>query len=541
MSRSLLCLALAVLSACGGQSINDVSQQNFTSDEATLLVFDFDGELVTAIPSPTSSLTPSLLKGQIKAQMLYMVGQLNDVRSVARLDKLQLSNVTATAAGAGLTRIRYHAKLPVAYGSVTNPPASFPVVLPHRIDAAGQASFFNAYSAGCNDLEGAQMSVSNYWYHWRPHASGCTIAAADVVSVTASAAVSTLNTKGKYPEYHRVWEDGALDVLAVFGKYAKGATDGSDAGIAAYNQFVAAVLAQLPGASVTPATLSGVPGAATPEVVVRATLPDGKIVTVSALLVDEVQSATPAWIRRYGELSTGADLIVYNGHAGLGANVAALARMGNFFPGKYQIVFFDGCDSFAYADDTLATRRAALNPDDPSGTKYMDVVANAMPAYFANMPDATMAMIRALLHPEAPATYSRIFNEISPDHVVVVSGEEDNAFGPSTRLAPIWSAPTETAFVAKSESVLYTTDLLPAGTYAFQMTADQPFAGGDADLRLRPGAAPPLTAQFKCKSYLGNSNEKCILKLTAPAKVFLTVTGDAAGVESHFVLKGFSL
>lgn len=36
-------------------------------------------------------------------------------------------------------------------------------------------------------------------------------------------------------------------------------------------------------------------------------------------------------------------------------------------------------DSFAYVDRSLAERRAVLNPDDPGGTKYMDMVTNAMP------------------------------------------------------------------------------------------------------------------------------------------------------------------
>ena len=101
------------------------------------------------------------------------------------------------------------------------------------------------------------------------------------------------------------------------------------------------------------------------------------------------------------------------------------------------------------------------------------------------------------------------------------------------------SALSEVGFVGKSESVLFTTDVLPAGTYSFQLTPDAAYAGGDADLRVRAGSAPALTAEFKCKSYVGNSNEKCTLRLAAPSKVFLSVTGDKIGVQSHFVLHGW--
>ena len=226
------------------------------------------------------------------------------------------------------------------------------------------------------------------------------------------------------------------------------------------------------------------------------------------------------------------------------ARRAALARKGAFFPGKYQIVFFDGCDTFAYTDDTLATRRAALNPDVPTGSKYLDVVTNAMPAYFANMSDASMAFLRALAHPEAPQTYQQIFHAISPDHVVVVMNEEDNVFTPDMSVEPRWGAFSETGFLGNGEGVAYSTDVLPAGTYAFQMTADQPFPGGDADLRIRAGASPPAGAAgapYKCRSYIGNTNERCVVKLAAPAKVYATVLGAKAGVSSHYVLKGFSL
>ena len=153
-------------------------------------------------------------------------------------------------------------------------------------------------------------------------------------------------------------------------------------------------------------------------------LAGGRSVVISALLVDEVKTAPPSFDKRYAELTAGADLIVYNGHAGLGSNIAALQ--------------------------------------------------------------------------------------------------------------------TEVAFVGKSESVLYTSDLLPAGKYVFTLLADAALPGGDADLRVRAGAAPDLTQTWKCKSYVGNSNERCVLQLAAPAKIFMSVTGDAPGVQSHFELRAFA-
>jgi hypothetical protein len=126
--------------------------------------------------------------------------------------------------------------------------------------------------------------------------------------------------------------------------------------------------------------------------------------------------------------------------------------------------------------------------------------------------------------------------------VVVATGEEDNVFTPGLRAAawPTANLITDAGFVGKSESVLYTSDVLPAGKYVFELLPDAAFAGGDADLRVRAGVAPDLTQTYKCKSYVGNSNERCVLSLAAPAKVFMSVTGDATGVQSHFELRAFA-
>src|SRR5262249_22066312 len=89
-------------------------EQPFTSDVATLLDFDFDGEL--------TSTSGSNVKGQVRAQLMYTVGHFNGEPGVARLDKLVLTNTSVLYIGGGLYRTRYHAHLPVAWGSETNLP-----------------------------------------------------------------------------------------------------------------------------------------------------------------------------------------------------------------------------------------------------------------------------------------------------------------------------------------------------------------------------------------------------------------------------------
>jgi len=487
-------------------------EQPFVSDVATLMNFEFDGEIVG---SSATNLT-----GQIRAQLMFTVGHFNGEPGVARLDRLKLTNVTRSTTGV----LRYHAKLPVAWGSKVNLPTAYVLTLPKRVDATGQQMFLEKYSGTCNDGEHG-ANLNNYWYHYRPKADGCAIDAADAMTVTAKVTVSRENTVAKYPEYHKVWEDSALTVLSVFGKYEEGATTSADAGVAAYEEFQRAVRAAFPTA-----TQNG----SGDDITFEAELGGGRRLQIVALLVDNVRTAGAAFDARYAELTPGADIILYNGHAGLGANVRALSAKGRYFPGKYQIFFLNGCDTFAYLDNALATARASLNPDDPNGTKYMDIVTNAMPAYFSDMSDASMAMITALANPTAPKSYGTIFRDVSRSQVVVGTGEEDNVFSPARRInhAGVFHAD---GAVLDEQSVSYRTEVLPAGKYVFAMTPEGSAPGGDADLFLRVGTAPTATSTYKCKSYIYNSNERCAITLTASSRVYMIAKGDKAVLSQYRV------
>ena len=530
MRQTLALLAAAVaLAGCGAASTApEEYDQPFTSDVATLLDFDFDGELTAAAGSNP--------RGHIRAQLLYTVGSLNGDHGVARLERLQLSGVTTTYVGGGLYRTRYHARLPVAWGSKSNLPTAYTFTLPRRSDAP--STFTARYGRTCNDGEPAAVTDNNFWYHWRPSAAGCAPADDDVVRLPAAVRVSHENSVARYPEYQRIWEDGRLEVLAVFGKYEAGATSGDDPGIAAFDAFIAAVRAEFPSAAATPADLPVDPGVRAPDVTFELTRDDGRQIAIVALLIDSVGSVGAAFERRYGDLTPGADVILYNGHAGLGANVRLLQHKGHFFPGKYQIIFLDGCDTFAYVDDTLPRIRAALNPDDPTGTKYLDLVTNAMPAYFVSMPGSTMALIRALAAPTQPKSWGAIFRDVDPSQVAVVTGEEDNEFTPSYDPGPLWNGFDADGVVGYKQTRSWTTELLQPGTYVFASTPEPSNSRGDADLRVRVGAPPTITSTYKCRSYVANSDERCTVKLTAPARVYLAVTGDSSA-PARFDLDGW--
>jgi hypothetical protein len=472
----------------------------------------------------------------IHDQLLYTVGHLNEDRAVGRLPAVRLSNVRSAVIG-GSTRIRYRAVLPVAWGGALVP-SKYTLRLPRRVDDAGVQEFANRYNSECVDPGAHDVDSDNMWYYYRPKRTGCVLRRSDVINVQATIRVAQENTAGKYPEYDRVWNDNALDVLVVFSKYEAASTTSGDAGIAAYNHFIGDIKDVFGSDAVTmPAIVPASPGVQSPDITFSKTV-GVRRVTVTVLLVDSPTNAAAAFDARYASLSTGADLLIYNGHSGLGENIGALAQKATFAPGKYLIFFMNSSDSFAFGDGSLALRRAILNPDDWGGTRHMDMVTNAMPAYFASMAAASLALIRGLMDPAAPITYDEMLSRVDSSQVALVTGEEDNTYtpGPGGGVITDWPGMSEAAFVARGEERVYETPLLSGGVYTFTMTHDPDHAGGDADLYVRIGQRP-TTSTYDCRPYKAGSGEACEIQLAIPTRLFVMVRG-YANRDSYFRLTG---
>jgi hypothetical protein len=494
---------------------------------AAFVDFEFDGEVL--LDSTWN------VERSIEDQLLYTIGHLNGDNSVGRLDHIKLTNVQKTAAG-DKTLVRYHAKLPVAWGDRNNVPTSYTLKLPKDGTYSGYDAFTSKYKDSCVDYGAHDVDSGSMWYYYRPNAYSCSLDDADVFTATATVKPSPNSTTGKYPEYDMVWKDGQLKIVAIFGKYEDGATTSSDAGIAAYNEFVAAVKSKLSSnqLSTTPASVPSSPGVAHPDIEFRGTLADGKTVTINALLVDNVRTAGATFDNRYEDLSTLADFIVYNGHAGLGANVRALAQKGKWTAGQYAVFFENGCDTYAYVDSALWEAHAAVNSDDPKGTKYLDLVVNAMPAYFASDSEATMAIASALMNPAEPKTYEQIFKQIDSSQIVLVTGEEDNTFVPGGggggTPTDNWTGMSESGTVAKNAEARFQTPKLATGSYTFSITGTN-----DADLYVRVGSAPTKTL-YDCRPYKAGSKESCTVELNTASPVHVMVRGYAT--SSNFKLTG---
>jgi hypothetical protein len=261
------------------------------------------------------------------------------------------------------------------------------------------------------------------------------------VTIAPSAEVSS----GSYPEVDKIWADGELNAVVIFGRDRANDNSFSDFGVSNYAQFVYKLRSQFVlGTKMEPvrcvgrasdscAGIPAAPGADFPDVTLEGKTSDGRLVRVTAMLINAPTNTTAAWDRRYADLSSRADVIVYNGHAALGANVQALSRKGRFQTGQYTIVSMMSCDSFAYVDGHMAAERARLNADDPKGTKYLDMITNLMPTNPTKLPGAAFALLNGVMNPKSPRTYTQILGAFEADHFAVVTGDEDNTWKPAAR------------------------------------------------------------------------------------------------------------
>jgi len=399
------------------------TEDAITSNAGKILDFKFEGEVVAS--SETSA------RAAVVSQLMYVQGILTTARNGnGHVNNVKLSNVTESAIGNTRTkRIKYSATLPVAWPKDITAPRTYEFQLPK--DATKLSQFNAKYDGRCGNNEYGQ---DVFWHDWNPKAAGCTIDAADVVKVNISGiGPSAKATQNKYPEYDQIWQDDRLDIVAIFGIISSN-MPGDDGYIEA-KSFLDNSKSQLTGAVVKDNDVGS-----TPSILKDQTL-TGKInvggrprdVKIDIIVVQEMKSVGADFDTRYNPISEKADMILYNGHAGLGQNVNALARKGKVAANKYQLVLLNGCQTFAYIDTTLTDRRREANgaASDPDGTKYLDIIGNALPGYANNLAAMSNVLFDAVVKSDtAPRHYNDLLSDMPESHIVVVFGEEDNRFQP---------------------------------------------------------------------------------------------------------------
>lgn len=398
-----------------------------------------EGKIITSYPSSWS------VKREIKEQLMYSIGQLNGLDGGSPdMNRLEISVGESRQLENGLYEVTYAAKMFIAWPLSVQVPRSYNLLVPARGDYTSLEKFFEAFgndensTKKCLAWEAHDVTSGIFWYYYRPNKYSCPL---KTLNTEESELVSTIqiqlkksdkNTTGKSPEYGKVWEDNTLVSTLIFGKAEEGAETEYDAGVKAYRDTVNALLKKYG----KPATVNVELQYNTyyrqftlnsaldnPYVAMTFNLSGERTLDVALFLIEGIRVAGQDFIQKYNERTLTSDYISYSGHSGLGANIRALARMGEFAKDQYQIFLVNGCDTFAYVDDALRNAHAAVNPDFGKD-KFVDVITNAMPSYFHMNKRSNMTIINALV--EQQKTYKQILSGFDINQRAVVTGEEDN-------------------------------------------------------------------------------------------------------------------
>lgn len=414
--------ATAALAACSGNSKDVAADVKFASAHSIAL----DGVANNAIIFADTD-NDNQLKSLITSQLQFTMGQLNGNNGVADLNKTQISIQTKEKISDTLFKVTYAAKLFVSWPKERSFPASYTLYMPAKGDYSFLNSFYETFSTSCISADTHGLSMGNHWYYYRPMVSGCTIPTLDektIAKFELALTRSDENTTGKYPEYNKVWEDNQVVTMSIFGMADDASPSEWDEGVRAYKSTVSDILAKYGKPTFSNLSADQQPSIENPYSHLEFDIAGGKLIA-HLYLVKGIRNVDSNFMTTYNEVTKTADFVAYSGHSGLGANIRALSRMGTFVKGQYQLFLVNGCDTFAYVEDSLRNAHATANPDG-GADKYFDIITNAMPSYFSKNAVSNMAIINALVG--RTLTYEQILAGFDKWQRAAVTGEQDNAF-----------------------------------------------------------------------------------------------------------------
>ena len=216
------------------------------------------------------------------------------------------------------------------------------------------------------------LSQSIYWYLWNPTRSGCHV---DTQKMTMTVERVLPRNPKTYPEYDKLWEDGRLDVVVVFGKMDDG--DVKDD----YNQASVRKLA-------TWLKEAGFEESEDAPLGRRFIKDSGDKSVVVDIYPPEIFHSVADYSRfsNWQKAVSEHEVVMYNGHSVLGSGMA-FERAD--YPDRYQIFQVASCLSYEYYVRPIL--------EGKGGWENVDVVSNVTPTYYTEMLPLTSTILAKLI------------------------------------------------------------------------------------------------------------------------------------------------
>lgn len=301
----------------------------------------------------------------------------------------------------------------------------------------------------CTD--GNHLNTSSFWYYWEPERIGCDhTEGTEYQNIHISVSNPSIETKKTYPEYKNMIQsiDNVLSFNMTFAfGYVEDVEHPNpekdyDMGVYEYRKFLVELKKVIPHDY----TEMEIWRRDYPYFTGENHLVGRKFSFVKKGVQFNIKVVTNAGVdqmilfaRSYAQEHD--SYFAWMGHSRVGSGFDAsrfksmLIREPNIYSlvKKYQLVYWGGCNSYSYYTEPFFKLKASLSNDDPNGTRYLDIIANALPSYFSLNSTNALIQLNALLNWETPTSYQDILiatekkaERFGTRVLAVVIGDEDN-------------------------------------------------------------------------------------------------------------------
>jgi hypothetical protein len=287
----------------------------------------------------------------------------------------------------------------------------------------------------------------DFWYFWDPDQKGCPLAGNDTDVLRLKGHLVRLpNTRTSYPEYSRLYGDNGngqtLKATIFIGyiseieslKDPNRRDDGAKTLRAVERElkdreFTLKEKQDAFREYVNGRVVDGIAFRRVYEKEITSSLGDPLHVEVELLLSDTDSASKDLTFHRH--LLTAledSDLLMYDGHSGLGGNLdlTMLPKL-KFDPQKYQIFFFNGCSSYPYFNANYFRAKG--------GSRNLDIITSGLETYAESAAPNVIAFLDHFISGDA-MSFQKILGDLEESngdagtYLTGVNGDEDNRWKP---------------------------------------------------------------------------------------------------------------
>lgn len=284
-------------------------------------------------------------------------------------------------------------------------------------------------------------SEVDFFYFWDPEMEGCPLSGNEDQVVHLEGKLSKLeNTVKTYPEYDRLYNSEPLTASVFIGyidEVQRGRVRTSDAGYQTYKELKDAFTQmgyELNSEKKRFMLKGGVEGKGNAYfAILSKTITNGlgfqQKVLINLMLADsQVTSRDQTFETYYVEALENSNIVLYDGHSGLGGNLDLASLPTVEFNNKYQIFFLNGCSSYPYFNLTYFEAK-------PGSKKNLEILTSGLPTMTNTSFSNSMAFLTPFLEGKV-ISYQTLLNRLENSnqdegtYLMGINGDEDNRFLP---------------------------------------------------------------------------------------------------------------